>query len=62
MLFLLLASKLYVKLGTAFVGYICVYSFLPGTTAFFFLRQKQFIAMESEYQRKFVQKRMIIMY
>lgn len=28
----------------------------------FFLRQEQFIAMESEYQRKFVQKRIIIMY
>lgn len=28
----------------------------------FFLRQEQFIAMESEYQRKLVQKRIIIMY
>lgn len=34
MFFLLVASKLYIKLRTAFVGYICVYSLPSGMRAF----------------------------
>lgn len=34
MFFLRVAGKLDIKFRTAFVGYICVYSFPSGTTAF----------------------------